>query len=127
MIASVHDRIQELTQRMLRRKFYVVLSTPKAAPEALTPHLPDHLEYMIGLERDGVLFASGPLTSPGDGPRGEGLTILRVGSAEEAARIAQRDPFYVNGLRDFDIKEWTVMEGSLRLRVNYSDQSIALE
>ena len=127
MTASVHDRIQELTQPMLRQKLYVVLSTPKAAPETLTPHLPAHLEYMIGLERDGVLFASGPLTSPGGGPRGEGLTILRVGSAEEAAKIAQRDPFYVNGLRDFDIKEWTLMEGSLRLRVNYSDQSIALE
>jgi uncharacterized protein YciI len=127
MAPTVQERIQELTQCMLRQKLYVVLSMPKAAPEALTPHLPAHLEYMIALERDGVLFASGPLTSPGGGPRGEGLTILRVGSAEEAAKIAQRDPFYMNGLRDFDIKEWTLMEGSLRLRVNYSDQSVALE
>jgi hypothetical protein len=30
----------------------------------------------------------------------------------------------VHGLRTFDLREWTVMEGSLGLKVNLSDQSI---
>ena len=52
------------------------------------------------------------------------MTILRTASTEEARAIAERDPFYANGLRTFEIKEWTLMEGALRLRVNFSDQSI---
>ena len=50
--------------------------------------------------------------------------MLRAGSAEEARAIAEADPFFVNGLRTFELKEWTVMEGTLGLRVNLSDQSI---
>ena len=35
-----------------------------------------------------------------------------------------RDPFFVNGLRSFELKEWTVMEGTLGVRVNLSDQTV---
>jgi uncharacterized protein len=83
-----------------------------------------HLEYMIGLEKRGLIFASGPI-SDGDGPpSGHGLTVLRAASAAEARALAEADPFYVNGLRTFELKQWTVMEGSLSLRVNLSDQSV---
>jgi uncharacterized protein len=117
-------RIAALTGKMLRRKFYAVLSEASPTPEKLEPLLPAHLEYMIGLERRGLLFASGPLAD-GDGPpTGAGLTILRVPSAQEARAIAEADPFVTNGLRTFEIKQWTVMEGTLGLRVNLSDQSV---
>lgn len=124
MSASTEDRIRELTQRMLRKKLFVVFSRSKTTPDKIASVLPDHLEYMIGLEKSGVVFASGPLTDSGGSPRGEGMTILRTASADEARRIAERDPFFVAGLREFEIKEWTLMEGSVTLRVNYSDQSI---
>jgi uncharacterized protein YciI len=109
---------------MLRRKFYAVLSQPSSAPERLRPLLPAHLEYMIGLEKRGLLFASGPLSDGAGPPTGAGLTILRAASAEEARALAEADPFVANGVRTFDIKEWTIMEGSLGLKVNLSDQSI---
>jgi uncharacterized protein len=121
---SVDVRIAELTQKMLRRKLYAVLSHPSPSPEKLKALLPSHLEYMISLEKRGVLFASGPLTD-GDGPpTGAGLTVLRVADFDEARALAEADPFVRNGLRTFDIKEWTIMEGTLGLRVNLSDQSI---
>jgi uncharacterized protein len=120
------ERIRELTQGMLRKKLYVVLSKVGAAPEALAAHLPEHLEYMIGLEKRGVLFASGPLAEADGKMRGDGLTILRAGSAEEARRIASADPFVVAGLRSFELREWTVIEGALGIKVNFSDQSIEL-
>lgn len=118
------ERIAVLTQRMLRKKFYVLLSRPLVPPEQLTGVLPAHLEYMIDLEKRGLVFASGPLADAGRAPRGEGLTILRVEGAAEARAIAQGDPFFVNGLRSFEVKEWTMMEGTLGLRVNLSDRSI---
>ena len=121
---DLDQRIAELTQKMLRRKFYAVLSQPSSAPEKLKPLLPAHLEYMIGLEKRGLLFASGPLSEGAGPPSGAGLTILRAASAEEARALAEADPFVTNGVRTFDIKEWTIMEGSLGLKVNLSDQSI---
>src|ERR1700689_2686498 len=107
---DVDQRIAELTQKMLRRKFYAVLSQPSAVPEKLKALLPAHLEYMIALEKRGVLFASGPLSDGAGAPSGAGLTILRVASAEEAGALGEADPFVRNGLRSFELKEWTIME-----------------
>ena len=118
------ERVAELMKKMLRKKLYVVLSQPAAPPDKLKPFLLAHLEYMIGLERRGLVFASGPLSDGEGPPSGQGLTILRAKSAAEARALAEGDPFFVNGLRTFELKEWTVMEGSLGVRVNFSDGSI---
>jgi len=126
MSPSGEDRIRELTARMLRKKFFVILSKGGATPEEIGAVLPQHLDYMIGLEKSGVLFASGPLADAGGKTRGDGLTILRAGSAEEARRIASQDPFVTGGLRSFEVREWTVMEGSLGVKINFSDQSLEI-
>jgi len=118
------ERVAELMRKMLRKKLYVVLSKPVVPPEKLKPFLLAHLEYMIRLEKRGVVFASGPLSDGEGPPSGQGLTVLRAASAAEARALAEGDPFFVNGLRTFELKEWTVMEGALSLRVNLSDQSI---
>jgi uncharacterized protein YciI len=124
MAASAQDRIRELTQPMLQRKLYVVISTPIGAPDAIMACTPSHLEYMIGLEKQGLVFASGPFLAATGKPTGHGMTILRTASAEEARRIAEADPFYVKGLRTFEIREWMLMEGSFGLTVKFSDQSV---
>ena len=121
---SVDARIAELTQKMLRRKLYAVLSHPSPSPEKLKALLPEHLEYMISLEKRGVLFASGPLSDGQGPPTGAGLTVLRGAGMDEARELAEADPFVRNGLRTFELKEWTIMEGTLGLRVNLSDQSV---
>ena len=126
MSASVEERIRQLTQGMLRKKLYVVLSKGGATPDQIGAVLPDHLEYMIGLEKKGALFASGPLTAAAGQPAGDGLTILRAASVEEARAIASTDPFVVKKLRSFEVREWTVMEGSLGIKVNFSDQTLEI-
>jgi uncharacterized protein YciI len=124
--ASGEEQIRQLTQRMLRKKLYVILSKGGATAEQIGALLPQHLEYMIGLEKRGALFASGPLSAPSGAPLGDGLTILRAADAEEAGRIASADPFVINKLRTFEVREWTVMEGSLGVKVNFSDQSLEI-
>jgi uncharacterized protein YciI len=120
---SADERVRLLSERMLRKKLYVVLSTAKPGSD-LKPHLGAHLEYMIELEKEGLLFASGPFT-PADGrPPGDGLTILRTANLTQAHAIAARDPFVVNRLRTFEVREWTLNEGSLGLTVNLSDQTV---
>ena len=119
------ERIRELTKGMLRKKLYVILSKGGAAPEQLAEHLPRHLEYMIGLEKKGV-FASGPLAQADGQMRGDGLTVVRAANAQAAREIAEADPFVVHGLRSFELREWTVMEGSLGIKLHFSDQSLEL-
>ena len=120
----MQDRVAELTQRMLRKKLFVVLSTATGGPDQLKPHLAAHLDYMIALEKKGVVFASGPFTEADGSPGRYGMTILRAANAAEARRHAEADPFVVAGLRSFELREWTVMEGSLAIRVNFSDQTL---
>ena len=126
MAASAEERIRHLTKGMLRKKLYVILSNGGATPDQIGAVLPDHLEYMIDLEKRGVLFASGPLTAAPGKPAGDGLTVLRAASEDDARKIASADPFVINKLRTFEVREWTVMEGSLGLRVNFSDQSLEI-
>lgn len=126
MAASVEERIRQLTKKMLRKKLYVILSKGDATPEQLGAVLPDHLEYMIGLEKQGVLFASGPLASAPGKPAGDGLTVLRAESEDDARRIASADPFVMKKIRTFELREWTVMEGSFGVRLNFSDQTLEI-
>jgi uncharacterized protein YciI len=126
MAASAEERIRQLTKGMLRKKLYVILSKGGATPEQLGAVLPEHLEYMIGLEKQGVLFASGPLTAGPGKPAGDGLTVLRVDNEDDARRIASADPFVVRKIRTFEVREWTVMEGSFGVRLNFSDQTLEI-
>src|SRR6202050_3098250 len=102
------ERVAELTRKMLRKKFYVVLSKPAVAPDKLQPFLSAHLEYMIGLEKRGLVFASGPLADGEGPPTGHGLTVLRAKDADEARALAEADPFFVNKLRTVGTKECTI-------------------
>jgi hypothetical protein len=126
MAASAEERIRQLTRGMLRKKLYVILSKGGATPDQLGAVLPDHLEYMIGLEKQGVLFASGPLTAAPGMPAGDGLTVLRAKNEDDARRIASADPFVVKKIRTFEVREWTVMEGSFGVRLNFSDQTLEI-
>jgi uncharacterized protein YciI len=121
MPSATELKIAELTKGMLRLRLFVIFSFGKGLD--LKPYLAEHLAFMIELERQAKLFASGPF---GDGTKGDGMTIIRAANAEEARAVALRDPFVVNGIRTFKIEAWTVMEGSLSVTVNFSDRSATI-
>jgi uncharacterized protein len=121
MPSAAQTKIAELLKGMLRLKLFVIFSHGKGLD--VTPYLADHLQYMIELEREGKLFASGPL---GDPSTADGLTIIRAADEEEVRRIALRDPFVIHGIRTFKIVPWTVMEGSLTVTVNFSNQTATI-
>jgi uncharacterized protein YciI len=126
-MTDTNDRIAALTARMLKKKLYDVLSMPlDGGGDKLPMHQPAHLEYMIANEKKGIVFASGPLSEADGTQRGRGLTVLRAASVEEARAIAAQDPFVINGVRTFELREWTVMEGSFGVTVNFSDQSMTV-
>ncbi len=123
MVEDFDTLVKQLTAKMLSKKYFIVQWKSFGKAELIKQLLPDHLKFLIALEKQGKVFGSGPLSGEGALP-GDGLTILRVESAGEACAIAEKDPFVVAGARGFEIREWTLMEGSVNLSVNFSDQSI---
>jgi uncharacterized protein len=118
---------EQLMAKMLKKRLYAVIWKSFGKPDLIKQHLAQHLQFMIGLEKRGALFASGPFT-PGDGAQiGDGLTILRAVSLDEAKVFANSDPFVIAGARTYDIREWTVMEGSLGVTVSLSDGGIRID
>jgi uncharacterized protein YciI len=106
--------------RLLGRDYWVVLSTPVAGTEqaAIDAHRLEHIAWLLELEREGVLFLSGPLLSgPGVGP-GSGLSVLRAADEADARRIASGDPFVHAGLRTFEVHRWRLNEGSVTAKLS---------
>jgi uncharacterized protein YciI len=61
------------------------------------------------------------------GVRVGGMIVIRADSFAAARAIADSDPYHKNGLRKYTLTRWTVNEGSYGIRVNYSDQTVAIE
>ena len=114
-------RAAELIGTMLRKKLYVLIARTAGTAETAARH-PARLHDRFGKTRAAVRLR--PLNEADVPPSGQGLTILRVKDAAEARRIAEAEPFFAQRLRTFELREWTVMEGTLGVRVNLSDQSV---
>ena len=106
--------------RLLGHDYWLILSTPAAGTDqaAIDSCAGEHIRWLTGLERDDVLFLSGPLLSgPGTGP-GSGVTVIRAADASAAHSIAARDPFVLAGLRTFTVHRWRLNEGSIGIRIS---------
>lgn len=117
----------ELLARMTAKEFYLIENRLLTSPGDLQKKLKEHLLYMIGLEKSATLFLSGPLFDEAGAMTGDGVTVIRARSFEEAEQIARKDPFVVAGYREPKIRRWVVNEGRLALRIDLSDGSAELE
>jgi len=104
---------------------YLVVTRPVRSPE-IEKRLSDHLAHQVELERKGIMFAAGPLYSKGSQTPEAGMFVLRANSFEEAEAICKTDPLHEAGLRTYTIQKWRVNEGSITLKVNYSDQTVEI-
>jgi uncharacterized protein YciI len=106
---------------LLAKKLYVVFSEPTDGMAPVTAILGPHVEHQVRLEREGVMFAAGPLATEDERFwRGEGMFMYRAGSMAEARRHAEADPMHSSGARSFRIRPWLLNEGCLTIGVRYS-------
>lgn len=117
---GMDPRAAALMAKMARYRLFVIFW--QGHGRDLSGHLADHLAYMIEVEKSGRLFASGPL---GEGARGDGMTVVRAPSPEEAEALAKEDPFVRAGLRTYTIEPWLLMEGRVTVSVDLSDSSMS--
>lgn len=123
-MATDKEEIERLKSRMLMKSYYVMFRTvvdrSRLAGAAL-----EHYRWIIALEKQGRVFASGPLFEA-DGSQGAGMTVFRADTAEEAAALAAGDPFCVAGGVSFVVRRWQLNEGRLQVQLDLSDQSYSL-
>ncbi len=117
--------VMEASAAMLQKQLYAVFTTPTTDLGPVLDTMEAHLEFQVALERDGILFAAGPLWDDTETEwRGEGMVIVRAGSRDEAIAIAERDPMHRNGARSFTVRPWMINEGSMTFRLDMSSQTL---
>ena len=118
---SVQD-ILNASAGCLQKQMYVYFTTPANGLGPVMENLDDHLKFQVELEQKGVMFGAGPFwTDDEQRWEGEGMIIIRAGSLAEARESAASDPMHASGARTFTIRPWLMNEGSVTMRVTYSD------
>ncbi|MFC4946546.1 YciI family protein [Pseudonocardia sp. GCM10023141] len=87
----------------------------------LSKHMAEHRQWLAALERQGRLFAAGPLLDDDHRSFGSGVLVVRAASRDEAGHLLDQDPFHVRGLRTYRLHPWRINEGVLRAIVTLSD------
>ncbi len=114
--------ILKACEGMLRKQLYVVFTTPTQGMEPIMANLKEHLDFQIDLERRGIMFGAGPFWNDAeDAWEGEGMVIIRAGSLAEAKAIAASDPMHKAGARSYTVRPWLLNEGTVTVKVTYSD------
>jgi uncharacterized protein len=109
------------TKGLLAKQLWVISSKPTNGLGAILNNLEEHLAYQTKLERDGIMFAAGPLASEDLTEwLGEGLFMYRADSIDAARKLAEADPMHSSGARSFTIREWMLNEGTYSIQVYYS-------
>jgi uncharacterized protein YciI len=115
-----HEHVKN--KGLLAKRLYVVLTKPSGSLDDVKKHLPEHLEYQLELEAKGAMFAAGPFADDEEQAwEGEGMVILRANTLEEARSMAENDPMHKSGARTFRLRPWMLNEGSITLKVTYSN------
>ena len=118
------DDILNASSGMLQKQLYVVFTTPTKGLGPVMENVEEHLKFQVELEEKGIMFGAGPFwTDDEQNWEGDGMVIIRAGSLSEAKKIAESDPMHQSGARDFTVRPWLLNEGSVTIKVRYSDGS----
>ncbi|MEQ8709159.1 MAG: YciI family protein [Rhodospirillales bacterium] len=114
--------ILQASKGMLQMQLYAVFTRPVNGMGPVMAHIEEHLAFQCELERKGIMFGAGPFWADNEEDwHGEGMVIIRAASLAEARAIAESDPMHSSGARSFTVRPWLLNEGSLTVRITYSD------
>ena len=120
-VIKVED-ILNASRGMLQKQLYVVFTTPANGMGPVMANIEAHLKFQIELEKKGIMFGAGPFWTDDEKQwLGEGMVIIRAASLDEAKKIAASDPMHASGARTFRVRPWLLNEGTVTIKVSYSD------
>jgi uncharacterized protein YciI len=118
------QNIMDACEGMLQKQLYVVHTFPTDGMGPVMENIEPHLKFQIDLEEKGIMFGAGPFWDDKEEMwEGEGMVIIRAGSLAEAKEIAASDPMHSSGARDFTVRPWLMNEGTVTVKIRYSDGS----
>ncbi len=118
------DDILKASAGMLQKQLYAVFTTPTNGLGPVMENVEEHLKFQMSLEERGIMFGAGPFWADDETTwEGEGMVIIRAGSLAEARKIAEEDPMHQAGARSFTVRPWLLNEGTITLKIRYSDGS----
>ncbi|MEM8823361.1 MAG: YciI family protein [Pseudomonadota bacterium] len=118
------EGVLEASKGMLQKQLYVVFTKPVKGMGAVMEALEEHLQYQVSLEERGIMFGAGPFWDDNEENwEGEGMVIIRAGSLAEAKEIADADPIHKSGVRTYTVRPWLLNEGTVTVKIRYSDAS----
>jgi uncharacterized protein len=107
---------------MLQKQLYAVFTEPTNGLGPVMANIEAHLKFQVDLEARGIMFGAGPFWADNEEDwLGEGMVIIRAESLADARRIASEDPMHKSGARRFRVRPWLLNEGTVTIKVNYSD------
>ena len=113
--------VRNACKGMLRKQLYAVFTRPVDGLGPVIENLDEHLKFQVSLEERGIMFAAGPFWTDDEREwRGEGLVVIRADSLEAAKAIAAEDPMHVSGARTCEVRPWTIMEGTVTIKLDHS-------
>jgi len=127
---SLADQVAAITSSLVREQAYVLMMRPNPDAPAIASRDQlriEHHEYLLDLERRGILFAAGPFADRGEKPSGSGMIIIRAPSKEEATRIGFEEPYTKNRLRLMDVMPWQRNEGTMKLELRLADGVLKID
>lgn len=117
--------------RLAREQCYVCwMSAPENPPKlrkSPTRMRKEHHDYLVSLERKGILFGAGPFVNEKGERVGVGMMIIRAPSTAAARRIANAEPYTKAGQRVMTITPWQRNEGCISLSINFADGELRLD
>lgn len=89
----------------------------------------EHRDYLLDLERRGILFGAGPFRD-GDGwaeGHGAGMVVVRAKDRAEAEATARKEPFTQAGLHVMEIVPWVRNEGMVNIEIRFADGTVEID
>ncbi len=109
---------------MLCKELYVVFTKPTNGLGPVMANVEPHLKFQVELEKKGIMFGAGPFFADNEQDwNGEGMVIIRANSLAHAKEIAASDPMHKSGARSFTVRPWLMNEGTITVKINFSDGS----
>lgn len=118
-------KVEVIQQSLVREQCYVCWMTPNDDAPPLTLSKEEirlvHHDYLLDLERRGILFGAGPFVDEKGHRHGAGMLIIRAKTRAEAEDIAFAEPYTKAGQRIMTLTPWQRNEGTLNLRLCFAD------
>ncbi len=117
--------------KLAREQCYVCwMSAPENPPrlrKSAARMRKEHHDYLVDLERRGILFGAGPFMDEHGARVGVGMLIIRASSTRAAKRIANAEPYTLAGQRVMTVTPWQRNEGCLSLSISFAEGELSLD